>query len=205
MRKSVVNNSNMLLSLRMTSQKISVKRNDLDLGHHQKQIAAAYLWLLRQHWDETGLWQKVSRMSMSPCMSHSQENNTGFQISLLSPSHMGSHDCGKWCVLLSYPSFITHMHFWRNKNRELIDSFFFMAPLQTRLPLGLTLPVRTSRSVAKETQNKDDFMHWKQENASAPQIFIHYHGLTVSILFLTEVLKNSLKAPHFFFILGCSQ
>lgn len=201
MRKSIVNNSNKLLSLRMTSQKFSVKRNDLDLGHHQKWITATYLWLLRQLWYETDLWKKVSRKPMSPWMSHSQENNTGFQISLLSPSHMGRHDCGKWYVLLSCPSFITHMHFWRNKNRELIDSIFFMAPLQTRLPLGLTLPVHTCRSVAKETQNKDDFLHWKQENASAPQIFIHYHRLTVSILFLTEVLKNRLKALHIFFFL----
>lgn len=104
----------------------------------------------------------------------------------------------KWCVLLSCPSFITHMHFWKNKNMEL-RLFFFMAPLQTRLHLGPALPVHTLRRVAKETRNKDDFMHSKQENASAPQIFIRYCRLTVSFLSLTGVLKNNLKELHMFF------
>lgn len=131
-------------------------------------------------------------------MYHSQENNTGSQKSLLSHSQIGIHDYGKWCVLLSCTSFITHMHFWRNKNRELW-LFFFKGPLQTILHLGLALPVNTLRRVAKETWNKGDFMHSKQGNASAPQIFIHYCRLTVSFLSLTGVLKNSLKALHIFF------
>lgn len=83
-----------------------------------------------------------------------------------------------------------------------LDAIFFKGPLQTRLHLGLAPPVHTLIRVAKETRNKDDFMHSKQKNASAPQIFIHYCRLSVSFLSVTGVLKNSLKALHFFFKSG---
>ena len=39
----------------------------------------------------------------------------------------------KWCVLLSCPSFITHVHFWKNKNREL-RLFFFYGPSSDQTP-----------------------------------------------------------------------
>lgn len=88
-------------------------------------------------------------------------------------------------------SFITHMRFWRNKNRELRP--FLKGPLQTGLHLGSTLPVHTWRRVARETRNKDDFMHSKQKNASSTSNLYTLRMADNLLCFSNRSYKNSHK------------
>lgn len=132
---------------------------------------------------------------MSPLMSHSQENNKGFE-KLLSHYRVGSHDCGKCYVLLSYTSFITHT---RSEGIKIGNLDSFLRPSSDHTPFR-TCSSCTHFEKGCQGNPKQRRLHaLKAGKCISTSNLYTLLWLTVFFLSLTGVLKNSHKALHIFF------
>lgn len=110
--------------------KIFYERNHLELEYHQKQMAPIHLW----PWGSSEMKMVYKRNFLgSPCLFRcliTRKTTQAFKNHCYL-THIGSHDCGKWCVLLSCTS---SLHTCTSEGIKIGNLDFFLRPSSDQTP-----------------------------------------------------------------------